>query len=237
MCSDSPGGESKWQRRKDHRRAEILAAAFECLESGSSKGITVAMIGRRAGVSEGTVYKYFGSKDELIGAVVEAWMAPVTAELQVELAAAVTLEARFFILARRHLLEMQRRSGLHELVYREWRWTNYRGSAFHRQNQIYAGLFRKVMEDAARQEDLIPDLDIQMCRDIFYGGLEHLGTRTVLAKRDIDLDSTAQSYATSLLRGWAIQHSPAQSDHGDHASRLERAIAGVEALLADHARR
>lgn len=234
MCGDIAGGEAKWQRRKDHRRSEILAAAFECLESSGSKGFTVAMIGRQAGVSEGTVYKYFGSKDDLIGAVVEDWMAPVIAELQVELAAAVTLEAQFFILARRHLLEMQRRSGLHELVYREWRWTNYRGSAFHRQNQIYAGLFRKVMEDAALQEDLIPDLDIQMCRDIFYGGLEHLGTRTVLARRDIDLDSTAQAYATTLLRGWTVQRSPAQPDH---ASRLERAIAGVEALLDDHSRR
>nr|WP_256483928.1 TetR/AcrR family transcriptional regulator [Aliihoeflea sp. 40Bstr573] len=233
MSGDVAGRTSSWQRRKDHRHAEILAAALECLEAGGGEDASVAAIGRRAGVSEGTVYKYFGSKDELMAAVVEAWMGPVTTELKVELEATVTLEARLFILARRHLAEMRRKPRLHELVYRQWRWTNYRGSAFHRHNQAYAGLFRSALEEADRQGALEPGLDIPMCRDIFYGGLEHLGTRTVLAGREIDLDETARAYVATLLRGWAARREPAQPDH---AERLENALAALERLIARQSR-
>jgi hypothetical protein len=66
-----------------------------------------------------------------------------------------------------------------------------------------------------------------MCRDVFYGGLEHLGTRTVLAGREIDLDETARAYAATLLRGWA-RRDPAQPDHAD---RLENALVALETLI------
>jgi AcrR family transcriptional regulator len=224
---DGAGRASGWQRRKDHRHAEILAAAFECLEAGGGEDVSVAAIGRRAGVSEGTVYKYFGSKNGLMAAVVEAWMGSATAALEAELDMAASLEERLFILALRHLEEMRRKPRLHELVYRQWRWTNYRGSAFHRHNQVYAGLFRRVIEEAGRQGALEPGLDVPMCLDVFYGGLEHLGTRTVLAGREIDLDETARAYAATLLRGWA-RRDPAQPDHAD---RLENALVALETLI------
>jgi AcrR family transcriptional regulator len=217
-----------WQRRKSHRRGEILAAARACLEAVGQQGASVEMIGRRAGVSEATVYKYFGSKHELLGAVIEAWMVPVTEELRVDVEAASSIEARLFVMARRHLAEMRRNPRIHEVVYRELRWTDYRGSAFHRYNQAYAGIFRSVFDAAMKKGELSADLDVQLCRDLFYGGLEHLGQRTFFSGREIDLDEAARNYSRTVLLGWSAGPAVAPPDH---AERIEAAVAMLERLV------
>lgn len=217
-----------WQRRKSHRRGEILAAARACLEETGQQGVSVEMIGRRAGVSEATVYKYFGSKHELLGAVIEAWMVPVIEELSLDVEAARTIDARLYVMAHRHLAEMRRNPRIHEVVYRELRWTDYRGSAFHRYNQLYAGIFRNVIEAAIARGELAAGLDIPICRDLFYGGLEHLGQRTFFAGREIDLDAAARTYSQTALSGWGRREA---SDMPGHAERLEGAVAALERLV------
>ncbi|MBP0439936.1 helix-turn-helix transcriptional regulator [Tianweitania sediminis] len=204
-----------------------MDAARACLEEVGQNGASVEMIGRRAGVSEATVYKYFRTKHELLGAVIEAWMVPVIEELRVDVEATSSIEARLFVLARRHLAEMQRNPRIHEVVYRELRWADYRGSAFHRYNQLYAGIFRSIFEAAIQKGELAADLDIALCRDLFYGGLEHLGQRTFFAGRSVDLDQMARTYSQILLRGWLPG-----SDKPSHAERIERAVVALERLAA-----
>jgi AcrR family transcriptional regulator len=60
----------KWQRRKDARPAELLDAALaEFFEKGFAAA-RLEDIAARAGVSKGTIYLYFGSKEEMFEALV-----------------------------------------------------------------------------------------------------------------------------------------------------------------------
>lgn len=62
----------RWQRRKDARPAELLDAALaEFFEKGFAAA-RLEDIAARAGVSKGTIYLYFGSKDEMFEALVRA---------------------------------------------------------------------------------------------------------------------------------------------------------------------
>jgi AcrR family transcriptional regulator len=62
----------RWQRRKDARPAELLDAALaEFFEKGFAAA-RLEDIAARAGVSKGTVYLYFASKDEMFEALVQA---------------------------------------------------------------------------------------------------------------------------------------------------------------------
>lgn len=217
-----------WRRRKEYRRAEILSGARACLEDAGHQGVSVETIGRRAGVSEATVYHYFGSKGDLMAAVIEDWMMPIIRDLTVDVGAAATFEAQLYVLARRHLTETRKSPRIHEIVYRELRWADYRGSAFHRFNQIYAGIFRDVFDKAVERGELAGDLDVLICRDLFYGGLEHLAQRTIFLGREIDIETTAETYARTILRAWR----PAAAARApDHAERLERAVSSLEALI------
>ena len=62
----------RWQRRKDARPAELLDAALaEFFEKGFAAA-RLEDIAARAGVSKGTVYLYFDSKEEMFEALVQA---------------------------------------------------------------------------------------------------------------------------------------------------------------------
>jgi AcrR family transcriptional regulator len=54
-----------FERRRKEKRAAILKAAFELFSTRGVGTVTIADLAARAGVSQVTIYNYFGSKDGL----------------------------------------------------------------------------------------------------------------------------------------------------------------------------
>jgi AcrR family transcriptional regulator len=69
--------EARWTRRKDARPAELLAAALDLFVERGYAGTRLDDVARRAGVSKGTLYLYFSSKEELFKAVIREGLVPV----------------------------------------------------------------------------------------------------------------------------------------------------------------
>jgi AcrR family transcriptional regulator len=69
---DSQALENKprWERRKDARPAELMAAALDLFVDKGYAGTRLDDVAARAGVSKGTLYLYFANKEELFKAVV-----------------------------------------------------------------------------------------------------------------------------------------------------------------------
>lgn len=67
-----PAKRPRWQRRPEARPEEILAAALEVFGEQGFAGTRLEDVARRAGVSKGTLYLYFDSKEELFRAMVRA---------------------------------------------------------------------------------------------------------------------------------------------------------------------
>lgn len=66
----------KWKRRKEQRPAEILAAALVLFASKGFVSTKIEDIANKAGVSKGTVYLYYESKEVLFKAMVYELMLP-----------------------------------------------------------------------------------------------------------------------------------------------------------------
>lgn len=68
----APGAPSapRWERRKESRPAELMAAALELFAERGYAATRLDDIASRAGVSKGTLYLYFGNKQELFEALV-----------------------------------------------------------------------------------------------------------------------------------------------------------------------
>jgi AcrR family transcriptional regulator len=62
------------QVKKTEVRDAILAAAFELFAEKDYARTTIAEIARRAGLSQSNIYVYFGSKLEILWAVMSPWM-------------------------------------------------------------------------------------------------------------------------------------------------------------------
>jgi AcrR family transcriptional regulator len=70
---------SKFTRRADARPDELARAALELCAERGVQATRVADVAERAGVTVGTIYRYFASKDELVDAALALARPPVRA--------------------------------------------------------------------------------------------------------------------------------------------------------------
>jgi AcrR family transcriptional regulator len=66
----------RWARRKDARPHEIIAAALSVFSEHGYAATRIEDIAVCAGVTKGTVYLYFKSKEDLFGAVIRETLTP-----------------------------------------------------------------------------------------------------------------------------------------------------------------
>jgi AcrR family transcriptional regulator len=74
--------EPRWERRKDARPSELATAALELFVERGFAATRLDDVARRAGVSKGTLYLYFDSKDDLFKAVVREGIVSRIAEFE-----------------------------------------------------------------------------------------------------------------------------------------------------------
>jgi len=72
----------RWERRKDARPAELAAAALALFVEKGFAATRLEDVAARAGVSKGTLYLYFDSKEALFKEVVRANILPALAEAE-----------------------------------------------------------------------------------------------------------------------------------------------------------
>jgi AcrR family transcriptional regulator len=65
-----PVSKPRWERRKEARPAELVAAALELFVEKGYAGTRLEDVAAQAGVSKGTLYLYFENKEDLFKAVV-----------------------------------------------------------------------------------------------------------------------------------------------------------------------
>ncbi len=76
----------RWERRKDARPQELLAAAIELFVERGFAATRLEDVARRAGVSKGTLYLYYTNKEELFKAVVRESILPFLGKAELSVA-------------------------------------------------------------------------------------------------------------------------------------------------------
>jgi AcrR family transcriptional regulator len=72
--------EPRFERRKDARPSELTAAALELFVEKGFAATRLEDVAARAGVSKGTLYLYFDSKEDLFKSVIQSAVLPVLAQ-------------------------------------------------------------------------------------------------------------------------------------------------------------
>lgn len=80
----SPRTKEQTASIRDERRRQILVAAHQVFSAQGFHSTKISDVASAAGVSHGTVYHYFSSKDELFMAVFEAWVASYASQTSLE---------------------------------------------------------------------------------------------------------------------------------------------------------
>ncbi len=76
---------SRVERRRDRRKAEIVATATQLLSSRGYQGMNLEDVAEQTDIAKATLYHYFSSKDELVKTVLEELTTDVNNRLQAAL--------------------------------------------------------------------------------------------------------------------------------------------------------
>jgi len=112
----------RWTRRKEARPQELLDAALGLFVERGFSATRLDDVGRRAGVSKGTLYLYYASKEDLFKAVVRENVVPLLGEAEVMIrdhAGSSALLLRLILLGWWERIGETRLSGITKLVMAE----------------------------------------------------------------------------------------------------------------------
>ena len=217
----------------DERISEILAAAREVFSTQGYHGASVSDIAARLPVAEGTVFKYFPTKRDLLNQVIERWYSDLFGDYTKELSGIQGARERFRYLVWRHLRTIAEWPGMCRLIFSEVRsQPDYARSPLHRMNLAYTGLFNQVLEDGVRNGEFALRVPIVLVRDLVYGGIEHVAWGFLYGQRKLKADQLADQI-TDLVCG-GIEPAPQREPALERASldelgeRLDRVAAALK---------
>ncbi|MDD0837351.1 TetR/AcrR family transcriptional regulator [Curvibacter sp. HBC61] len=149
-CCPLAESQAKRERRKEARPGELLAAALDLFVEKGFAATRAEEVAARAGVSKGTLFLYFGSKEELFKAVVRENISGRFTEWEAELTTFTGTTSEMLAYAMRSWWErvgMTKASGITKLMMSEAR--NFPEIAeFYQQEVILPGheLIRRILQ-------------------------------------------------------------------------------------------
>jgi AcrR family transcriptional regulator len=226
---------------RDERVAEILRAARDVFCEKGYEQTAVSEIAARIGVVEGTVYKYFATKRELLLKVLEHWYEEMFGDYARDLAAVKGARARLHLLVWRHLRSVRDYPLLCRLMFREVHGeSDYRGSGLHAMNRQYTKFLVDVIDEGRASGEFRSDVPTALLRDMVYGATEHhswnyihkaaaalAGGEGVGDRGALDIDAIADQITSILCDG--IRR---PDERADGMQRLSELAARLETQFA-----
>ena len=209
---------------REVRVGGILEAAREVFCKKGYDNAAVAEIAAKLGVVEGTVFKYFATKRELLLKVLEHWYQEMFGDYARDLAGVRAPRERLRLLVWRHLRSVRENPQLCRLMFREVRsGPDYPGSRLHALNRRYTRLLMDVIEEGVAARTFRGDVPLALLRDLVYGGIEHHTWNFMSGRGELDIETVADRMTAVICDGIVLS-SPRK--RGPMIKRLDSRVRG-----------
>lgn len=159
---------------REIRHAQICAAAVSIFRDDGYEGGSISKIAKKAGLSEGALYKFFCSKKEILEAVICRWYDGVLTEYKITLNRIDNSESRLRY-AIRHNIQCSCEDPMLSNLYLELRRDqNFKSSRLIEYNKQYIGILRNIIR-SIKSERSNSDIPISVITSVIYSYAE-LGT-------------------------------------------------------------
>jgi TetR/AcrR family transcriptional regulator, fatty acid metabolism regulator protein len=215
----------------DRRVAEIVAAARVVIAERGYEATSMAAIARHAGVVEGTLYRFFKTKEELMLRVAEEWLEEILAEdVALDSIRGTWNRLRHLIWRALHLMRSQ--PAVSRFVLIEMRpMPTYRSTQLFKLTRRFTADVRAVCFEAIQSGEFRKDVSPSLLRDMIFGCIEHQTWAFLRREGDFKIDEVADSITHVIYRGMAAS-AAAEPDRMEKVlERLERAAAGLDKQL------
>jgi AcrR family transcriptional regulator len=205
----APRTETQNEELRAKRRNELLQAARRVFARKGFHAANVADVAAEARVSQGTVYHYFDSKEELLMAVFEAWeMDHLQQELKRSLEAEPTAAGRLTLVAHAAAQRLGTASDLLSAQVEFW-------SHIPRHAAIRKGFRRLFAQVAAEVAQIIQhgiesgefrSVDANMLARLVIATYDGLLLQWLADKKAIDWQSSVNTLTTVMLQGLLMRN-------------------------------
>jgi TetR/AcrR family fatty acid metabolism transcriptional regulator len=232
MAEVKPPRRASVRLPQERRVADIMSAARRVIADRGYENALMSEIAEQAGIVEGSLYRYFENKRDLLTKVVDDWFEEVLST-DSGLASIRGTWNRLRHLTWRALMAIRSQPALSRYMLLEIRRDpDYRLSRSFKLNRRFTAEVSEVFESAMAAGEFRRDVPVSLLRDMVFGCIEHSTWKFLRGEGDFAVDGVADGIATLIVRGMATE-SPRSVDKLDEvAARLEKAAANMEQLLA-----
>ena len=223
---------------RDERVADIMQAARVVFCDKGYEQASTAEIAAKAGVVEGTLYRYFPSKRDLLIKVVEDFYERIFADYERQLQGVRGTWNRLRFLIWKHLSVIHGDPQMCRLIMHELRpWPEYRHSSVSKLNQRYTQRTLTVVEEGIANGELRADAPLRIVRDMIFGCAEHHTWAYLRGEGDFSPDEAADAITNLIYQGLAHRAPRKSSAVEASVRRLEQAVEKLEGLATPSRKR
>jgi AcrR family transcriptional regulator len=208
---------------REKRVSDILAAAREVIAERGYENAVIADIADRAGVVEGTIYRYFENKRDLFIRVAEGWYEEILRDMRPSQAVGGTFN-RLRQMIWRELDLIRQQPALTRFILMELRSDPaYRSMRMFELNRAFTAGIMDLLKEGVESGEFTASIPLRVARDMIFGGIEHRTWAFLRSEGDFSVDESADAIAQIVYRGLSTRG----ADGGDP---LDRAVARLEAI-------
>ena len=210
---------------REQRVAALMTAARAVFKEKGYADALTSEIAERAGVVEGTIYRYFANKRDLLLKVVEQWYAEMISDYDQQLAHIHGTRNRLRFMIWRHLMVVHQEPVLCRLVLLDLRADpGYRETSVFLMNRQYTLRTIEIIEAGVQRGEFRSGIASTLVRDMIYGGIEHNTWAYLRGEGDFSADGVADALTDMIYRALAAPQSAVaeKKTFDDAVRRLER---------------
>ncbi|MEH6586880.1 MAG: TetR/AcrR family transcriptional regulator [Halioglobus sp.] len=179
---------NKSRTRLEQRESDILDSATQLFAKEGFHGTSTRKIASAAGVSEGTLFHYFSTKNVLLLAILDGFYNDLVESARQGMQEIMGTRERLLFLARNHLRSLMDNQALMMRLIQVYLsvdvnyYLDYKSSPLHDLNYRYTRIFDNAIREGMERGYIKQDLELSAVRDLFFGGLEY-GMRTLMGRK------------------------------------------------------
>ncbi|HRP79767.1 MAG TPA: TetR/AcrR family transcriptional regulator [Aquamicrobium sp.] len=228
--STRPARRQVFRLSKERRVADIMAAARSVFREKGYEDAPLSDIAEQANVVEGSIYRYFENKRDLLVKVIEDWYEGMLADYDQQLAGITGTRNRLRFMVWRHLKTVHDEPSLCNLMFQVLRMgDDYSQTAVYQLNREYTRRTLDIVKEGIADGELRGDVSLRLVRDMIYGCTEHHTWAYLRGEGDFDPDSSADAIVDLVLSGLQ-KREPSTPMQPDLAQRIERAVERLEKI-------
>jgi AcrR family transcriptional regulator len=191
---------------------------------------SIAEIAAEAGIAEGTIYKFFDSKRQLVMRVIELWYESMLAEFAKNLSGISGARNKVRFIVWRHLSSLKQDLDVARLCLHEARYSrDYYQSEVYQLNRRYTHFLLDACREGVANGEFRADTPITLVRDLIFGGIDHHTWAMLLGHGDVDVDRSADLIVNVVFAGIA-RPAAATPSPGELCASIEKTVARLDAV-------